>query len=533
MFCPNCGSQTTEGASFCERCGARLTESAPAAPVQRPAPMAAPKKKTSRLPFILGIGVIVAAVAAAVVILVLMMSGGESEIDYKATVRAYKPFDKSQGLPYTCGEVFDQYVPDARWTVREEDGMGYVDISGKAKGTDEKLLVTMEVVPDAKDPGIVSVKPVQVSMGREELSGWDETDEFFLSLFVAYDEKREDLSEFDAVRDRVKAALRGDDEPGGEPDDPQPVESAPQPVESAPQPARGLSAGAERAYAEKVLELSAEYGDMKFALIDLTDNNDLDLAVVNTGYSVSVYTWSGGRLIPIMEQWAYGAAGNQGYEYLPGRNVIRNLNSDYAGAIIYENYLYLNSAYEPQWPSAEEQLSLYYFDDANGSGWPDDGEPFTEEPIYYFGGVEVSREEYASHQVQGEFLWIDGDRSAEEMLTLLHYDDGGTSAPAPGGSDAYQALRYKMAGDEYAEFLMIADGTFTMKVNLYECIGTITGTYEDAGDRMKCHVVSRDFSGFSGDDVEEFEMLYGDAALLYRGADIGTTEDGTIFRHTL
>lgn len=518
MFCPNCGSQTTEGASFCAKCGARLSGT----------PVAAPKKKSSKLPFILGIGVIIAAVAAAVVILVLMMSGGEGKIDYKATVRAYKPFDKSQGLPYTCGEVFVQYVPDARWTVREEDGMGYVDISGKAKGTDEKLLVTMEAVPDAKDPGIVSIKPVQVSMGKEELSGWDETDEFFLSLFVAYDEKREDLSDFDAVRNRVKAALKGDDEPGGEPDNPQPEESAPQPVESAPQPARGLSAEAERAYAEKVRETAAEYSDMKFALIDLTDNNDLDLAVVNTGYSVSVYTWSGGRLIPIMEEWAYGAFGNQGYEYLPGRNVIRNFNSDYAGAIVYENYLYLNSAYEPQWPSAEEQLCVYYFDDANGNGWPD-GEPYTEEPFYYYGGVEVSREEYASHQVPGEFLWIDGDQSAEEMLALLHYDGGG--APAPGGSDGRQRL-YKMAGDEYAEFLMIADGAFTMKVNLYECIGTITGTYEDAGDRMKCHIVSRDFSGFSGDNVEEFEMLYGDAALLYRGADIGTTEDGTIFRYT-
>lgn len=410
MFCPNCGSRTTEGDSFCAKCGARLSGGVPAA---------APKKKSSKLPFILGIGVIIAAVAAAVVILVLMMSGGE---------------------------------------------------------------------PDDPQPAESAPQPAESALQPAE-----------------------------SASQPVESAL-------------QPEESTPQPVESAPQPARGLSAEAERAYAEKVRETAAEYSDMKFALIDLTDNNDLDLAVVNTGYSVSVYTWSGGRLIPIMEEWAYGAFGNQGYEYLPGRNVIRNFNSDYAGAIVYENYLYLNSAYEPQWPSAEEQLCIYYFRDANGNGWPDDGEPYTEdEPFYYYGGVEVSREEYASHQVPGEFLWIDGDQSAEEMLALLHYDGGG--APAPGGSDGRQRL-YKMAGDEYAEFLMIADGAFTMKVNLYECIGTITGTYEDAGDRMKCHIVSRDFSGFSGDNVEEFEMLYGDAALLYRGADIGTTEDGTIFRYT-
>lgn len=521
MFCPNCGAQIGDGSGFCENCGARLAENAPTAPAQRPAP----KKKSSKLPFIIGITVIVAAVVTAVIILVMLINGGEDKIDYKATVRAYKPFDKSQGLPYTCGEVFDQYVPDAEWTVREKDDMGYVDISGKAKGTDEELLVTMEVVPDAEDPEIVSITPTQVSMGEEKLSGWEETDEFFLSLFVAYDEEREDLSDFDAVRSKVKDALKGDDEPGGEPDEP----DDPQPAESAPQPARGLSAEAERAYAGKVLELAAEYSDAQFALIDLTDHDDLDLAVLDLGYCVSVYTWSGERLIPVMEQWAYGAGGNQGYEYLPGQNVIRNYNSDFAGAIVYENYLYLNSAYEPQWPSAEEQLCVYYFHDANGNGWPDENEPFTEEdPFYYYGGAAVTREEYASHQVPGEFLWIVGDQSAEEILDLLHYD--GREAPVPGGSDEYQGLCYKMAGDEYAEFLMIANGTFIMKVNLYEYIGTITGTYEDAGDRMKCHVVSRDFSGFSGDDVEEFEMLYGDGALLYHGADIGTTEDSSVYR---
>lgn len=108
----------------------------------------------------------------------------------------------------------------------------------------------------------------------------------------------------------------------------------------------GNDVAVQMAYAEKVQELAAENSDLRFALIDLTQNEAPELVADNPGYYVSVFAWANGEVVCIMDQWPYGAFGNQGYEYLPGQNVIRNFNSDMAGAIVYESYMSINSAHE-------------------------------------------------------------------------------------------------------------------------------------------------------------------------------------------
>lgn len=60
------------------------------------------------------------------------------------------------------------------------------------------------------------------------------------------------------------------------------------------------------------------------------------------------------------------------------------------------------------------------------------------------------------------------------------------------------------------------DGSFTMQVNLYVGYGTLSGTYEETGSGYKFHVKERSFSGYDGDDVDEFEMVaIGDGMLEY------------------
>ena len=66
-----------------------------------------------------------------------------------------------------------------------------------------------------------------------------------------------------------------------------------------------------------------------------------------------------------------------------------------------------------------DQLSIWYFRDTNGNGYPDENEPFLEDPIYYVGDAEVSKDVYASHQVSGDYQWISGEKTASEMLALL------------------------------------------------------------------------------------------------------------------
>lgn len=210
MFCPKCGTKALDGAGFCQKCGAKLTandvtQKAPGTPIQQvpqtqsqpgSAPVDAPKKKKfKKLPIILG------AVAIAIVAIIAIALNWKGKIDYEATVRAYTPYAESQGIPYSCGEVFDKYIPDASWKVRESSGMHYVDISGTAKGLGKELSVTIQVEAD-EDRALM--KPVSLKLDGDEL-----IDNAFFALFVAYDEKDDDLSHLEELICEVDFALRG------------------------------------------------------------------------------------------------------------------------------------------------------------------------------------------------------------------------------------------------------------------------------------------------------------------------------------
>lgn len=173
------------------------------------------------------------------------------------------------------------------------------------------------------------------------------------------------------------------------------------------------------AYAEKVLEVAADDDTARFALIDLT-GNDIPELVTEQYYTVSVYTWADGKLKTIMDQWGYGAGGNYGYEYLPGENVIRNFNSDYAGAVIYEFYMTVDDNYELV-NAFDEDLSIRYVTDTNGNGWIDDDDEYSDEPAYYYGETEISEWEYGNYQIPGDYEEITGNLSAAEILAQLGY----------------------------------------------------------------------------------------------------------------
>lgn len=186
------------------------------------------------------------------------------------------------------------------------------------------------------------------------------------------------------------------------------------------------------AYREKVKELTAEEETASFSLIYLTGSDIPELVAEHSGYDVSVFAWVDGKIITLMDQWPYGAGGNTGYEYLPGNNIIRNYDMDYAGAVIYESYLTVNDDYEVV-ELLDEGLSIWYFRDINGDGMIDEDE-YCDEPIYYYGDSEISEEEYAAYQVRGDFDMICGEMSTEEIMAQLESDVMGSitddSAPS-------------------------------------------------------------------------------------------------------
>lgn len=175
-------------------------------------------------------------------------------------------------------------------------------------------------------------------------------------------------------------------------------------------------------YSYKIQELSAQDESIQFALIDLIDNGVPELVADHPGYNVSVFTCVDEGIVTLMDQWSYGAMGNAGYEYLPGKNVIRNSNMESAGAIIYESYMKVNGNYDIV-NVYDEDLSVRYIRDTNADGMVDEEDEYSDMPIYYYGETEISEEEYTSYQIHGEYETIKGTMPADVMLGTLNGDD--------------------------------------------------------------------------------------------------------------
>ena len=64
------------------------------------------------------------------------------------------------------------------------------------------------------------------------------------------------------------------------------------------------------------------------------------------------------------------------------------------------------------------------------------------------------------------------------------------------------------------------EGTFVMKENLLEGMGSYSGTYEYDGNYYECTVKEIDFSGFAGDDVKKLEFSRFDADTIILLTDL-------------
>lgn len=191
-----------------------------------------------------------------------------------------------------------------------------------------------------------------------------------------------------------------------------------------------LNEEVQRAYAQKVQELVAENEDLLFDLIDLTDNDVPELVADSPGYYIRVFSWTDGEVVVLGDEcWSYGLSGNLGYDYLPGESLIHCNYTEDAGSIQYDVYLRLNSANElVELPM--EPLSVWYFRDKNKNGLMDEDELFIDEPIYYIGDNEVSKEVYAKQQIAGDFEPISGTKTAKKLLSQLNSESesGGTTS---------------------------------------------------------------------------------------------------------
>lgn len=112
-------------------------------------------------------------------------------------------------------------------------------------------------------------------------------------------------------------------------------------------------------------------GEYKYDLIYADDSPDPGLVIDNRGYQMSLYTYKNGKTNCLMYDWPYGAGGNAGYSYAPGKGVFFNQNSDYAGAVMYVSYMLIHEGKELEADYAAEYLM---FNDLDGDGSPSDDE---------------------------------------------------------------------------------------------------------------------------------------------------------------
>lgn len=157
----------------------------------------------------------------------------------------------------------------------------------------------------------------------------------------------------------------------------------------------------------------------QYDLIDFDGDDIPELVAGNNGYHMSLYTYSDGSVYALMNDWAYGAMGNAGYEYSPGKNSLRNYNADYAGLVNYLTYMTIGQQH-----SLEQvvQIVIYNFDDVNENGIPDEEEQdsYGNYGTLKIDGKEVTEEECDVYDA-GEYEYIEGKMSADELLAELQF----------------------------------------------------------------------------------------------------------------
>lgn len=402
-------------------------------------PNKAQKKNTRKLT------VVIVSVTLTIIIGLFIICNWHGKTDYAATVREYEPFAVSQGLEYTCGEVFDKYIIDSEWSVRESDETYYVDISGTAKGTDNCLAITISVTANSDANDTVSMRPESVTINGVVSDRRNDAVKFILGMFLMYDEKYDNIS---ALFSEFSSSIE--------------IQESNNSVKDH---VNNNSNKYAAAYIEKIHSFGDEY---TYNLIYLNDDEIPELVVDYPGFYVSIFTWRDEALFTVMDDYPYGTGGNMGYQYLPKESIILSTNNDMAGAIINDYYMTLSNEFEII-DLYDELPNVRYYKDKNGNKQIDENEISADTPYYFYGDTEITEDEYLDYQIPGDYESIKGTFSVAEILSLLDVSE--TSANA-----IYTEILY----NDYSVFELIGQS----KEDIYNVFSKPTGGTPVTGELL-------------------------------------------------
>lgn len=163
----------------------------------------------------------------------------------------------------------------------------------------------------------------------------------------------------------------------------------------------------QEAYAamSRVYDLSGERREYNLIYFDEDDIPELVAGV--SGYWMSLYTYNEGTVYCLANEWGYGAFGNMGYEYVPRKNSLRNIDTDNAGQIVNITYVTINPEHfmeDVVW------IQLVFSEEMN--------EDMEYDCTTYVNGEEVAEDEIDDYDV-GEYEYIDTILSLQELLEKL------------------------------------------------------------------------------------------------------------------
>ena len=196
--------------------------------------------------------------------------------------------------------------------------------------------------------------------------------------------------------------------------------------ESSTDPEQKTDATETVGYAEAYLEVVNAFNDehkdaenIVYNLIDFDGKGSKELVIYLQSTGVSMYTYADGKVYTVMDGLGFGVGGITEFEYIPGSNLMRNYDFNFAGAICYENYYQINEKKRLDY-LYDQVLFTTRFEDKNHNEMPDDDEPVdVNTTYYYYGENELSKEDYASLQVEGDYQPLVGEMTFDELKAAL------------------------------------------------------------------------------------------------------------------
>ena len=182
-------------------------------------------------------------------------------------------------------------------------------------------------------------------------------------------------------------------------------------------------------YAEEYIkiidEVAAEYPDSNLTCDLIYFNNDdiPDLVIGVSGYWVSLYVYENGTVYNPIDNWAYGAMGNTGYDYLEKKGAIFNYNSDYAGGIVTTSIAKYNSKHDFDYLAHRDKGADI---DSTDSMYEEIQKDLKETAGYYYNDKKISEQEFnnkvkelsVSTDVR-DYKTLDGSKTTEEVKNQL------------------------------------------------------------------------------------------------------------------